>query len=75
MIMDGRYRLNAKERNLRDHFGLDEDPHWGAALEHRPIHHTYTQSTVKTQRRRLVIWPKAIILLLAKESITRACHG
>src|SRR5882672_11559582 len=26
--MCGRYRLTAKERYLRDHFGLDEDPHW-----------------------------------------------
>ena len=26
--MCGRYRLTAKERYLRDHFGLDEDPRW-----------------------------------------------
>jgi len=26
--MCGRYRLTAKERYLRDHFGLDEDAHW-----------------------------------------------
>jgi putative SOS response-associated peptidase YedK len=26
--MCGRYRLTAKERYLRDHFGLDEDPSW-----------------------------------------------
>ncbi len=26
--MCGRYRLTSKERYLRDHFGLDEDPHW-----------------------------------------------
>ena len=26
--MCGRYRLTAKERYLRDHFGLDEDPTW-----------------------------------------------
>lgn len=26
--MCGRYRLTAKERYLRDHFGLDEAPHW-----------------------------------------------
>jgi len=26
--MCGRYRLAAKERYLRDHFGLDEDPTW-----------------------------------------------
>jgi putative SOS response-associated peptidase YedK len=26
--MCGRYRLSAKERYLRDHFGLDEDPPW-----------------------------------------------
>src|SRR5262249_16419864 len=26
--MCGRYRLTAKERYLRDHFGLDEDPIW-----------------------------------------------
>jgi len=26
--MCGRYRLAAKERYIRDHFGLDEDPHW-----------------------------------------------
>ena len=26
--MCGRYRLSAKERFIRDHFGLDEDPPW-----------------------------------------------
>ena len=26
--MCGRYRLSAKERYLRDHFSLDEDPSW-----------------------------------------------
>src|SRR5439155_22965936 len=26
--MCGRYRLAAKERYIRDHFGLDEDPPW-----------------------------------------------
>jgi putative SOS response-associated peptidase YedK len=26
--MCGRYRLSAKERYIRDHFGLDEDPPW-----------------------------------------------
>lgn len=26
--MCGRYRLTAKERYLRDHFGLDDDPYW-----------------------------------------------
>ena len=26
--MCGRYRLTAKERYVRDHFGLDEDPPW-----------------------------------------------
>lgn len=26
--MCGRYRLTAKERYLRDHFGLDDDPAW-----------------------------------------------
>src|SRR5258708_4323753 len=26
--MCGRYRLTAKERYIRDHFGLDEDPPW-----------------------------------------------
>jgi len=28
--MCGRYRLTAKERYLRDHFGLDDDPSWSA---------------------------------------------
>jgi hypothetical protein len=27
--MCGRYRLTAKERYLRDPFGLDDDPQWG----------------------------------------------
>jgi len=27
-VMCGRYRLTAKERYLRDHFGLDDDPTW-----------------------------------------------
>jgi putative SOS response-associated peptidase YedK len=26
--MCGRYRLSSKERYLRDHFGLEEDPVW-----------------------------------------------
>ena len=26
--MCGRYRLTAKERYIRDHYGLDEDPPW-----------------------------------------------
>jgi putative SOS response-associated peptidase YedK len=26
--MCGRYRLTAKERNLQDHFGLEDDPFW-----------------------------------------------
>jgi putative SOS response-associated peptidase YedK len=26
--MCGRYRLTAKERYLRDHFGLEDDPQW-----------------------------------------------
>jgi putative SOS response-associated peptidase YedK len=26
--MCGRYRLTAKERYMRDHFGLDDDPSW-----------------------------------------------
>ncbi|PYX23478.1 MAG: hypothetical protein DMG82_11355 [Acidobacteria bacterium] len=26
--MCGRYRLTAKQRYMRDHFGLDEDPPW-----------------------------------------------
>lgn len=26
--MCGRYRLTAKERHLREHFGFDEDPEW-----------------------------------------------
>lgn len=28
LVMCGRYRLSAKERYLRDHFGLEEDPLW-----------------------------------------------
>ena len=36
--MCGRYRLTAKERYLRDHFGLDEDlslaPRWNIAPTH-----------------------------------------
>src|SRR5258706_14528685 len=27
-LMCGRYRLSAKERYIRDHLGLDEDPSW-----------------------------------------------
>lgn len=29
-LICGRYRLTAKERYIRDHFGLDEDPTWTA---------------------------------------------
>jgi putative SOS response-associated peptidase YedK len=34
--MCGRYRLTAKERYIRDHFGLDEDPPWTARYNIAP---------------------------------------
>jgi len=34
--MCGRYRLSAKERYIRDHFGLDEDPPWTARYNIAP---------------------------------------
>jgi putative SOS response-associated peptidase YedK len=34
--MCGRYRLTAKERYIRDHFGLDEDPTWTARYNIAP---------------------------------------
>lgn len=36
--MCGRYRLTAKERYLRDHFGLEGDPEWSARWNIAPTH-------------------------------------
>ena len=35
--MCGRYRLTAKERYLRDHFELDDDPRWTPRWNIAPI--------------------------------------
>ena len=45
--MCGRYRLTAKERYLRDHFGLDEDPSW---TPHWNIAPTQQIATIRQHR-------------------------
>jgi putative SOS response-associated peptidase YedK len=40
--MCGRYRLTAKERYIRDHFGLDEDPSWTPRWNIAPSQHVAT---------------------------------
>ncbi len=39
---DGRYRLTAKQRCLRDHFGLEEDPAWEPRWNIAPTQHIAT---------------------------------
>jgi putative SOS response-associated peptidase YedK len=57
--MCGRYRLTAKERYLRDHFGLDDDPDWTPRWNIAP---TQPVATVRQDARgpkrifRLVRW-------------------
>lgn len=56
--MCGRYRLTAKERYLRDHFGIDEDfswePRWNIApTQHVPI---IKQNSAKGCSFKLVRW-------------------
>jgi len=45
--MCGRYRLTAKERYLRDHFGLDDDPPWTARWNIAP---TQQIATIRQHR-------------------------
>src|SRR6266496_463223 len=40
--MCGRYRLTAKERYIRDHFGLDDDPPWTPRWNIAPTHQIAT---------------------------------
>jgi len=42
--MCGRYRLTAKERYIRDHYGLDEDPPWAPRWNIAPTQPTIRQN-------------------------------
>jgi hypothetical protein len=53
-IMCGRYRMTAKERYLRDHFGLDEDPSRLRAGTSLP-HNRWQLSGASTQPRRIFL--------------------
>jgi putative SOS response-associated peptidase YedK len=55
--MCGRYRLTAKERYIRDHFGLDEDPSWNPRYNIAP---TQQVATVRQDAKE----PKRIFSLL-----------
>jgi putative SOS response-associated peptidase YedK len=56
--MCGRYRLTAKERYLRDHFGIDEDfswePRWNVAPTQQVL--IIRQNTAKGRSFKLVRW-------------------
>jgi putative SOS response-associated peptidase YedK len=57
--MCGRYRLTAKERYLRDHFGLDDDPSWTPRWNIAPTQQVATvRQDAREPRRifRLVRW-------------------
>ena len=51
--MCGRYRLTAKERYLRDHFGLDEDPSWPPRWNIAPTQQVAIIRQHPTQPRRI----------------------
>jgi len=51
--MCGRYRLTAKERYLRDHFGLDEDPTWAPRWNIAPTQQVATIRQHPTQPTRI----------------------
>jgi hypothetical protein len=51
--MCGRYRLTAKERYLRDHFGLDEDPPWQPRWNIAPTQPTATIRQHPSEPRRI----------------------
>ena len=51
--MCGRYRLTAKERYLRDHFGLDEDPPWPPRWNIAPTQQVAIIRQHPTQPRRI----------------------
>jgi putative SOS response-associated peptidase YedK len=50
--MCGRYRLTAKERYLRDHFGLDDDPPWAARWNIAPTQQIATIRQHRSQPKR-----------------------
>ena len=57
--MCGRYRLTAKERYLRDHFGLDEDISWSPRWNIAPTQQIPIVRQHKSEPRRtfdLVRW-------------------
>lgn len=55
--MCGRYRLTAKERYLRDHFGLDEEPGWAPRYNIAPTQQVPTVRQDSRQPRR--VWTTA----------------
>jgi putative SOS response-associated peptidase YedK len=55
--MCGRYRLTAKERYLRDHFGLGEDPSWSPRFNIAPTQQVPTIRQDARQPRR--VWAMA----------------
>ena len=67
--MCGRYRLTAKERYIRDHFGLDDDPPWTPRWNIAPTQQIATIRQHRSQPQRifgLMRW--GLIPYWAKES-------
>jgi putative SOS response-associated peptidase YedK len=56
--MCGRYRLSAKERYIRDNFGLDDDPPWTPRWNIAPTQSVLTiQQDPKTPKRTVLHIP------------------
>ena len=51
--MCGRYRLTAKERYLRDHFGLEDDPAWSPRWNIAPTQQVATIRQHQTEPKRI----------------------
>ena len=51
--MCGRYRLTAKERYLRDHFGLDDDPAWSPRWNIAPTQQVATLRQHRSEPKRI----------------------
>lgn len=66
--MCGRYRLTAKERYIRDHFGLDEDPAWAPRWNITPTQPVPTiRQDRKTPKRRFCLARWGLIPYWAKD--------
>ena len=72
--MCGRYRLSAKERYIRDHFGLDEDPPWTPRYNIAPTQRVATiRQDAKEPKRTFGLFRWGLIpfwTLLAKSHMT-----